>query len=152
MNGWDLRWMEMAKLVASWSKDRSRKVGAVIVDDRNTVLALGWNGFPRGINDTIEARHERPDKYDWTEHAERNAIYNAAATGTKIAGATIYLPWFPCVPCARAIIQSGIDKVVCYEPDWADPAFDFKRSEQMLEEAWINIRYIPGDPPKQVAA
>lgn len=149
---WDKRWMEMAQLVSSWSKDRSRKVGAVIVDNRNTVLAIGWNGFPRGIDDeSFEERHQRPAKYAWTEHAERNAIYNAASTGTNLSGSTIYVPWFPCVDCARAIIQSGVDSVVCVEPNWEDPAFDFGTSMAMLTEAWLKLRFVDGEAPVQVA-
>ena len=81
---WDLRWMSVASLVATWSKDRSRKCGAVIVDSRNVLVSLGWNGFPRGVADSPDYRHERPEKYLWTEHAERNAIYNAAANGHNL--------------------------------------------------------------------
>jgi dCMP deaminase len=81
MAEWNERWMSLAMMVASWSKDRSRGTGAVIVDGRNVLVSLGWNGFPRGVNDDVDARHERPAKYRWTEYAERNAIYNAAANG-----------------------------------------------------------------------
>ena len=54
---WNKRWMDMAKLVASWSKDRSRHAGAVIVDVRNVLISIGWNGFPRGVNDSVDSRH-----------------------------------------------------------------------------------------------
>jgi dCMP deaminase len=84
----------------------------VIVDSRQSVLSLGWNGFPRRINDNIESRHTRPNKYLWTEHAERNAIYNAASTGNILLGATLYVNGIPCADCARAIIQSGITKII----------------------------------------
>lgn len=142
---WDDRWMAMAQLVATWSKDRSTKVGAVIVDSRNVVLSLGWNGFPRGVTDNVDTRHERPTKYLYTEHAERNAIYNAAANGTSLAGSSMYIDWFPCTDCARAIIQSGISSVVCKEnpsldvhKKWNE---DFKISKEMLEEAGVEIQY-----------
>jgi len=138
---WDRRWIELVHLVSSWSKDRSTKVGSVVVDDRNTLVSMGWNGFPRGIDDSVEARHARPAKYEWTEHAERNAIYNAAATGANIRGCTMYLAWFPCADCARAIIQSGITKVICVEPDWNHQKFDFKVSREMLEEAGVTLHY-----------
>lgn len=138
---WDLRWLQMVNLISSWSKDRSTKVGSVIIDDRNTLVSMGWNGFPRGIDDTIEARHARPAKYEWTEHAERNAIYNAAATGANVRGCTMYLAWFPCADCARAIIQSGITKVICAEPDWNHHKFNFKVSREMLEEAGVTLHY-----------
>ena len=80
---WKTRWMDLTIFISQWSKDRSRKCGAIIVDDRNVLISIGWNGFPRGINDDIDARHARPAKYQWTEHAERNAIYNAAAAGAS---------------------------------------------------------------------
>ena len=111
---WDDRFMGLARHVASWSKDRSTKVGAVIVDDRQRVLGLGYNGFPRGVNDDVEDRHERPAKYQWTEHAERNAIFNSVGT---LDFCTIYIPWYPCADCARAIIQCGIKKVVAIRPE-----------------------------------
>lgn len=141
MSNWDERWMSMCDLIASWSKDRSRKTGAVIVDDRNTLISLGWNGFPRGINDDVEKRHQRPEKYAWSEHAERNAIYNAPRS---IRGATMYLPWFPCSDCARAIIQSGIGELVCIEPDWNSPTYgdDFRIANEMLCESSVKVRCI----------
>lgn len=110
----------MAKLVSSWSKDRSTKVGAVLVSQDNYVLGVGYNGFPRGVDDDIESRHDRPSKYDWTEHAERNAIYNAARHGISLDGASMFI-WLEvsestqakgiCMSCCRAIIQSGVKRV-----------------------------------------
>lgn len=140
---WDTRWMDMAKLVATWSKDRSRTCGAIIVDNRNVLVSIGWNGFPRGISDDVDERHERPAKYKWTEHAERNAIFNAAANGHPTKGCTMYLPWYPCADCARAIIQSGIVSIVCAEPDWLDHiwAADFKVVQEMLGESSVRVRW-----------
>ena len=149
-SSWDKRWMSMCALVASWSKDRSRQTGAVIVDQYNTEISTGWNGFPRGIDDSVEARHERPTKYAWTEHAERNAIYKAASLGRATRGCTMYLPWFPCVDCARAIIQSGISDIICVEPDWEDKIWgkDFIVVLEMLEEAKVEINFLEGyEPP-----
>jgi len=149
---WDKRWIDLAILVSTWSKDQSRQVGAVIVDDRNVLLSIGWNGFPRNVNDDIDNRHKRPDKYKWTEHAERNAIYNAAAKGISLFGSKIYLPWYPCSDCARAIIQSGISDVVCVEPDWNDPKFaeDFKIAKIMFEESYVHVFCKDGFlPPEQ---
>ena len=110
---WDNRFMELAEFVSQWSKDRSRKVGAAIVDSRNTIVSMGWNGMPRGVNDDVEERHARPAKYLFAAHAEANAIFNAAAIGTSTLGCTMYVTLFPCDKCAMAIIQSGIAKVVC---------------------------------------
>ena len=138
--------MSLAAHVAGWSKDTSTKVGAVIVDSRNVLISMGWNGFPRGVNDNVAERHERPLKYSYTEHAERNAIFNAAAVGSKLQGSSMYLPWFPCSDCARAIIQSGIAKIYCYKPSgqerdkrWSD---EFDVAFRMLREAGVEIYYI----------
>ena len=146
MSSWDVRWMDLAQFVSSWSKDRSRKTGTVIVDARNVLIAVGWNGFPRGLDDELSARHERPAKYQWTEHAERNAIYNAAAKGVSTFGCRIYISWYPCADCARAIIQAGITALVVIEPDWQDSkwASDFAVVREMLREAGIACEFISG--------
>lgn len=109
---WDRRYLDMCELIGSWSKDQSTKVGCVIVGDAGQVLATGYNGFPRRVNDNIAWRHQRPQKYLFAEHGERNAIYNAARDGVGLEGATLYVGWPPCADCARAIIQSGIWTVV----------------------------------------
>lgn len=136
---WNDRWMDLAQLVSTWSKDASRKTGAVIVDDRNVLVAVGWNGFPRGVDDDKAERHERPAKYWWTEHAERNAIYDAAAKGISTRDCKIIISWYPCADCARAIIQAGIGIVIAVEPDWDDPKWsaDFAVVKQMFAEAGI---------------
>jgi dCMP deaminase len=107
MADWDLRFLRLAEHIGTWSKDRSTRVGCVIVGPHQEIRAIGCNGFPRGADDDLDARHARPAKYKWTEHAERNAIYNSARAGISIDGCTMYLPWFPCMDCARAIVQSG---------------------------------------------
>ena len=114
---WDARFLRMALDISTWSKDRSTQVGCVIVGKAGEVLSTGYNGLPRGVDDDVEARHERPEKYHWFEHGERNAIFNAARNGTALAGATLYVTSAPskftcCTDCARAIIQSGIVRVV----------------------------------------
>lgn len=113
---WDRRFLELAKSVGQWSKDRSTKVGCVIVGPDREIRSTGYNGFPRGVNDEPDCRHARPTKYLFTEHAERNAIYNAARMGTSLLNCTLYFYWPasgpPCADCARAIIQSGISRVV----------------------------------------
>lgn len=145
MSNWDLRWMQLARLVSSWSKDRSTKVGCCIINGRDTVVAIGWNGFPRRIDDDVDERHERPAKYFWTEHAERNAIFNAANKGLATQGCRMYVSWFPCVDCARAIIQAGIVEVIGgVEPDFEHHKFgeEFKVVREMLEEAGIATRFL----------
>ncbi len=122
MKKWDLRMLEKAEQFATWSKDTSTKVGCVIVRGKR-VLATGYNGFPEGIKDDIGSRNERPDKYLYTEHADRNAIYQAARFGISLQGAIMYLSAPPCADCVRGIIQSGIVEVVwpTYNTLSADP-------------------------------
>lgn len=143
--GWDNYFMALARLVATKSKDRSTQVGCVIVGPNNEVRSTGYNGFPRGVDDEIVARHHRPAKYLWTEHAERNAIYNAARHGTALEGCRIYLPWMPCMDCGRAIVQSGITEVCGVElrmddPKWAE---DFARVRELFMEANVRFSILP---------
>ena len=139
---WDEYFLQMANLVSTRSKDESTRVGCVIVGPGMEVRSTGYNGFPRGINDEAPERHERPEKYLWTEHAERNAIYNAARMGTPLLDCTMYLPWFPCMDCARAIIQSGIETLVC-EPEGRPHrhkyAEEMKKARVMLLEAGVTV-------------
>lgn len=183
MNGWDKYFMDMAIFVSQKSKDRSIGVGVVITNTANAVLSTGYNGFPRGVMDEgkdvpslpslaemqmgfaealearnrqvarVEARHERPIKYKWTEHAERNAIYNAARHGIALNGSRIYLPWYPCMDCARAVIQAGITEMVCIAPNFADARWgeDFKLVDEMVKEAGLHVRYVDYPQPKTKA-
>lgn len=106
---WCKRFLNLAYEIASWSKDTSTQVGCVIMNEDGMPLSFGYNGMPRGIEDDVEARHERPEKYFWFEHAERNAIYQCQ---TSLKGATAYVTHAPCSDCARAFIQSGIKAIV----------------------------------------
>ena len=100
--------------VASKSKDPKTKIGAIIVKDRR-IISTGYNGIPIGVSDTDENRHQRPEKYKWYEHGERNAIYAAAKYGIDTDGAILYTNSLPCVDCARGIIQSGIKCVYIHQ-------------------------------------
>lgn len=148
---WDNRWMDTALHFANLSGDQSTKTAAVIVDDRNNLLAVGWNDLPRGVGEA-QYRRERPAKYDWTEHAERNAIYNAAASSANVRGATMYTLWYPCPDCARGIIQSGIKKLVVPEPDYTCERRGAQRAlvNKMLFEAGVIVQYIDGYGPIEV--
>lgn len=145
----------IAKAARMASKDRSRKVGAVLVDPEGGVCATGYNGFPRGVNDDYDERHERPTKYDFVEHSERNVIYQAARKGIATQGCTLYT-WAEgsdigvCTNCARAIIQAGIVKVVLQRPDnqagsnpnqvpWA--VGDLNVAKLMLSEAGVVVEF-----------
>lgn len=143
MADWDKRFIELTHSIAQWSKDKSKKVGAVIVDEDRRVISTGYNGIVQGCNDEAEERHIKPLKLMFFEHAERNAIFACAKSGIKTKGCTMYLTWFPCSDCARAIIQSGIRKVVCYHPDLNDDTWGkmFAVSQEMLVEAGVELVY-----------
>ena len=108
---WHQRFLELADSIATWSKDPSRGVGAVIVSPVKQVLATGYNGLPRGFED-YEERLQRPVKYDLIVHAEMNAIIQCARNGVSPVNATLYSTFSPCVNCALSIVQSGITRVV----------------------------------------
>ncbi|CAF0774112.1 unnamed protein product [Adineta steineri] len=110
---WDELFMLKVYLTAQKSKDPRTKIGAVLVRDRRD-LTSGFNGIPEGVKD-LPSRFERPIKYSYFEHAERNAIFTAARHGIRTEGATLYVQEMPCVDCARAIIQSGIKKIYVHE-------------------------------------
>ena len=141
---WYKRWMEKAQQFADWSKDTSTQVGCVIVDNDNRLVSQGYNGFPCGVVDTIPARYDRPLKYMYTEHAERNAIYNAALMGTSTKNCYMFTQLFPCVDCARGIIQSGIHTLVTYEPDFTHHKYaeSWKVAIEILTESGVNIVYL----------
>jgi dCMP deaminase len=109
---WDYRFLELARQVSTWSKDPSTQVGAVIVDQQRRVLSLGYNGFPRGVEDSPKLYLHKPSKYKMIVHAEANAILNATQS---LEGATLYSTLFTCCECAKLVIQSGIKRVVSYQ-------------------------------------
>lgn len=123
--------------VSKTSHDPHRQVGCVITDSNGNVLVTGSNQLPIGISVTTE-KVSRPKKYLWIEHAERNAIYEAVRKGISLKGCVIYLNWWPCAECTRAIIQSGISKIVAPEmpnlehPRWGE---QFKVTFEMLDES-----------------
>lgn len=149
MSKWDVRFLRLAVEVSKWSKDPSTKVGAVIVKADRTPGPYGYNGFPRHVDDDHAARHKRPLKYKWTEHAERNAIFNAARIGMALGGCTMYVTHLPCAECGRAIIQVGIERVVVDEGSLADSEFsgrwskDMIVTKEMFEEAGVALMFVP---------
>lgn len=138
---WDEYFFGIARQAAAKSKDRSVKVGCLIAGPDKEIRSTGFNGFPRGVDDDKWERHQRPLKYKWTEHAERNAIY---ACSVRPKGCTLYVMWHPCMDCARAIVQSGITALVCEKPDYTDPRWggDFNLATELFGEAGVSVRYI----------
>lgn len=134
---WDLRFLEVAGLVSSWSKDPSTRVGAVIVNDRR-IISTGYNGFDKFSGDVYK---DREDKYSRTIHAEENAIL--FADRRDMQGATMYVTMYPCSLCSAKIVQVGIDRVVTITPTkehlvrWGD---SFKTSKRIFESAGIQVK------------
>jgi dCMP deaminase len=147
---WTEYFLNIAESVKLKSKDRRTQIGAVIVGKDNEIVTTGYNSFPRGINDDVEERQQRPEKYFWFEHAERNAIYNAARIGVSLRDTTIYLTCgIPCSDCARGIISSGIRTIYCKTEDttknrehWDEHA---KRSLQMFQESGVEVIFYEGE-------
>jgi dCMP deaminase len=134
---WDQRFLGLAEHVAKWSRDPSTKVGAVITDDRNRIISLGYNGFPRGVLDSEERLNNREEKYPRVVHAERNALLFA---GKSLDNAILYTwPMQPCAACAGMVIQAGIQKVVTIKCDNERWQREFKISEEMFREAGVKL-------------
>lgn len=140
MNKWTRRYLDIAKEVATWSKDPSKKIGAIAVGDKGQILSQGYNGFPRGVKDTSARYDIREDKYKYVVHGEMNAIYNACNSGVSLNGATLYVTGLPvCSECAKGIIQVGIKKVIMEYPKdipdfWRDSML---LTKQMFQEAGV---------------
>ena len=143
---WTDYFLEIAEVVKLKSKDQSTQIGAVVVGEGKNVLSTGYNSFPRGLDDSLQERQERPEKYFWIEHAERNAIYNAALEGVSLKNSTIYLTsGLPCIDCARGIVNSGIKVVWCKrvcttknKEKWEESQ---KKSLQLLSECGVEVCY-----------
>ncbi len=135
------------QLATAHSDDPDTKTGAVLVSN-GKIIGMGVNCFPWGVNITPE-RLERPTKYAFMEHAERNAIYDACQRGEKTKGSTMYCPWITCADCARAIIQAGIATVVGHK-QFCDRAnsdrwkVSITYGFDMLREAGIDVRFYDG--------
>ena len=145
---WDELWMNMVHLIAMKSRDPSSHIGALIVTPDNRLISAGYNGFPRGVEYEDSKRQERPTKYFYYEHAERNACYLARQS---VEGCIMYTSGTPCADCARAIIQSGIKEVVVdavwdsmtAQDKWTEHA---KHTIVMFREAGVKLRAINVKP------
>jgi dCMP deaminase len=139
---WVDRFMQLAMVVASWSKDPGHRVGAVIVRPDRTIVSLGYNGFPRGTEDYHQQLNDRATKLKRTVHAEVNAILTARE---QLSGCALFVtPLYPCATCAGIIIQSGIRKLYAkmandVAPNWAD---DFKVAARMFREAGVEVELV----------
>ncbi len=139
---WDRRFLELAAHISGWSKDPSTKVGCVVVGEDREIRSTGFNGFPRGIEDSPERLADREQKYPLICHAEENAIMHSARIGVSLKGCVAYVTWPPCTRCARSFIQAGVVEVIYPEsvevPErWQD---DFALSTSLLKEAGVIVR------------
>ena len=140
MADWDRRLLDLAQYVSRWSKDPSTQMGAVIADESHRVVGLGYNGFPRGIEDSDERYSNRHVKYALTVHCEMNALLNA---NKSVWGCTLYTwPLAPCERCAVHFIQAGIARAVA--PVISDPLRDrwdarLKIATNLLVEAGVDV-------------
>ena len=142
LDKWDHRFLILAEHISEWSKDPSTKVGAVITHTRSKrVVSMGFNGFPAGVEDTPERLDDRDTKYEMVVHAEQNALMFA---GDRAEGCTLYVhPLPPCARCAVMVIQAGVVRVVCDQPDFDDERWgeQAKVADTMLREAGLEVDY-----------
>ena len=142
-NKWDTRFLKLAAQVGGWSKDPSTKVGTIAVRNR-TVIAQGYNGFPRGINDD-DRLDNRTIKYMYIVHSEMNAIYNAAENGVSLKDSTVYVVGLPvCHECAKGLIQVGVKRIVTPQQDipekWQQSCGDAHLFFEEVGIKWDQIR------------
>lgn len=140
MKKWADRYMKLAQVISTWSKDPSTKVGAIVVGHNGEILSQGYNGFPRKIKDTSDRLNDRSKKYKYIIHAEMNAIFNASLNGVSLQNSSIYIYGLPiCHECAKGIIQVGIKKVIIHKQikdNWQESC---KIAQEMLTEAGVTI-------------
>lgn len=142
-DSWNLKYIELAKKFASWSKDPSVKVGTVAIGSKGQVLSQGYNGFPKQFDDSLDIYKTSKLKKKYIIHAEMNCIYHATLNGISLEGSTLFVYGLEvCHECAKGIIQVGIKEVVTYSPNppknkWLE---SFKTSEELLAKS--NINYI----------
>lgn len=135
---WDEYFMGIAMLSSYRSKDPNTQVGACIVNDRNKIMSVGYNGLPSGCSDDEFPWERTGDEYDtkypYVCHAELNAILNSG--GSNLEGCKVYVALFPCNECAKAIIQSGIKEVI-YISDKYRNTDSVRASKRMFDAAGV---------------
>ncbi len=139
--------MDLAKQVGTWSKDPSKQIGAIAIGSKGKVLAQGYNGFPRGIDDNESRLNTKETKYKYVVHAEMNLIYNATFNGISLNGSTVYVSGLPvCSECAKGLIQVGVKQIVMSKDSlegadekWLD---SFELTIALLNEAGIHWKTV----------
>lgn len=139
---WDGWFLGLASYISTASKDPSTQVGCVIVGPDREIRATGYNGFPRGVDDSEERLNNRELKYSLVVHAEENSLLYAARVGVSLKGCTAYVTWPPCTRCAVSMIQAGIVEVI-YPSNIEIPERwkkDFELSNSVLNEAFVRVK------------
>ena len=147
---WHSYFIDMIESVKKKSKDKHTQFGCIITGPGHEIRTTGYNSFPRGLDDSVKERYERPEKYFWMVHAEANAIFNAARMGTPLDGCIAYIDALPCGNCAQGLIQVGIKEIVYNHARWVgfiagrNPNLkswtdDIFKSYEMLEECGVKI-------------
>ena len=142
---WDEYFMGIALLSAERSKDPNTQVGSCIVNDENKIVSVGYNGAPTKFSDDIMPWDREGDfvntKYAYVCHSELNALLNYRGNNNDFVGARIYVHYFPCNECAKAIIQSGIKEVIFYHTyDYDHHSDEMEASKRMLDECGVTYR------------
>lgn len=143
---WDEYFMSIALITAKRSKDPSTKVGAVLVDENNKVVSIGYNGMPRGVKDkdiSWEKNEGLDNKYLYVCHAEFNAILNVR-NGNSLENCTCYVTLFPCNECAKAIVQTGIKKIIYLDDKYHDTV-GMQASRKILDLAGVKYEKYKGN-------
>jgi dCMP deaminase len=139
------QFMELARTQARlFSKDPHKKVGAIFVDPESmAILSTGYNGFCRGIHES-DFRWERKNKSKYVIHAEVNGIYNACRRGISLNNSVAVVTMFPCLECAKSLIQCGVTSVVTVKPDYNDERWggQFRMSMDMFEEVGMKMNFV----------
>ncbi|MBY0357042.1 MAG: hypothetical protein K2W82_03495 [Candidatus Obscuribacterales bacterium] len=134
---WDKRFLDLAKLIASWSKDPSTQTGAVIVDEKRRIVSVGYNGLAQGVEDLPERLNNREIKYKMFVHCERNAMLFA---GRSLNNCTLYTwPFMSCAACAAMVIQTGIKRAVAPHSDNPRWQEEFELAKAQFKEAGVEL-------------
>ena len=142
---WEDYFMAVAVLTAKRSKDPTTQVGSCIVNDKNVIVGLGYNGFPRGCGDDEfpwdkTADNPLKSKYFFVVHSEANAIANSNGS---LDGCTLYTTLFPCNECAKLIIQYGIKHVKYLSDKYHDADFSVAARRMFIASGVLFEKYVP---------
>ncbi len=141
------RAMQEACELATNSTDRSSWTGAVLLDAKGAVIGRGLNSFMSGFDPNDPANHERPRKYEITEHAERRAIYDAVRRGSQVLDSTLVAAWIGCTDCDRAIVETGVREIIRmpFNPGTDHWAANIMTGDEILRASGVTITEMPFD-------